>query len=463
MFRKKYFWLMIAGLMLPAAGVHSQVGRAHQVTAEQLILPVLLGVAVILVAAKLGADIFARIGQPPVLGELIIGVIIGNLGLVGLNTFGFIEGNEIINSLAEFGVILLLFSVGLESNVEEMLSVGFSSLLVATIGVIVPFFLGWGVAAVFFPSESVYVHVFIGATLCATSVGITARVLKDLGKVHLKESKIILGAAVIDDIQGLVILAVVQGIILAADRGGEVSSTGVGWIIGKAVVFLVGSIVLGRYLSPRIFRLASALRARGILLALALSFCFLMAWIAGQIQLAPIVGAFTAGLLLEEVHYKDLISKGEHTLTDLIEPIAAFLVPIFFVLMGIKVQLASFGRIEVLGFAAVLTVVATIGKLACSAGVLEKGLDRLSVSLGMIPRGEVGLIFAAIGSRLVIGGRPVVSPNIFSAVVMMVIVTTLITPPFLRWSLTRSTGKESREIAPELRRAPKERPRKVIY
>lgn len=441
---------MIAGLMLPAVVVHSQAVSAHQATAEELILPVLFGVAVILVAAKLGADLFVRIGQPPVLGELIIGVIIGNLGLVGLNALGFIKGNEIINSLSELGIILLLFSVGLESNVEEMFSVGLSSLLVATIGVAVPFFLGWGVAAAFFPNESVYAHVFIGATLCATSVGITARVLKDLGKVHLKESKIILGAAVIDDIQGLVILAVVQGIILAAGKGGGVSAGGVGWIIGKAVLFLVGSIVLGRYLSPRVFKIASMLRARGILLALALSFCFIMAWIAGQIHLAPIVGAFTAGLLLEEVHYEDFISRGEHTLTELIEPIADFLVPIFFVLMGIKVQLAGIARVGVLGFAAVLTAAAIIGKLACSAGIVEKGLDRLSVSLGMIPRGEVGLIFAAIGSRLVIGDHPVIPPDIFSAIIIMVIITTFITPPMLRWSLTRSTGRESCEIAPRL-------------
>jgi len=448
--------------MLPAT-VHSQVGSVHQASAEELILPVLIGISIILIAAKLGADIFVRINQPPVLGELIIGVIIGNLGLFGLDVLGFIEANEIINGLAELGVILLLFSVGLESNVDEMLSVGVSSLLVATIGIIAPFFLGWGIAAVFLPGESVYAHVFIGAALCATSVGITARVLKDLGKIHLKESKIVLGAAVIDDIQGLVILAVVQGIIMAANQGSELSTLGIGWILGKAVLFLVGSIILGRYLSPRVFQFASMLRTRGILLAMSLSFCFLMAWIAGRIQLAPIVGAFTAGLLLDEVHYKDLAGKGDSTLSDLIEPISAFLVPIFFVLMGIKVQLSSFARVDVLGFAAVLTAVAIIGKMACSLGVVEKGLDRLSISFGMIPRGEVGLIFAAIGSRLVIGNKSVISPSTFSAIVMMVITTTLLTPPLLRWSMTRSTGTEVREITPEQHKAPKERPRKIIY
>ncbi|HPP75205.1 MAG TPA: cation:proton antiporter, partial [Armatimonadota bacterium] len=436
MLRKKWIWIAAIGLVT-AAAAYAQGEHAEHASAETMVLPVLTALAVILVAAKLGADIFARIGQPPVLGELVVGVVLGNLTLVGLNNFNYIVENQIIEILAEIGVILLLFQVGLESKVDEMLSVGLSSLLVATIGVVAPFTLGWGIALIFLPDASIYVHMFIGATLCATSVGITARVFKDLGKVHLKEAKIVLGAAVIDDVQGLIILAVVSGIIVAANSGLELSALGISMILIKAVVFLVGSIILGQFLAPRVFGIASALRARGILLAVSLAFCFLMSWIAGRIELAPIVGAFTAGLLLEEVHYKDLLRQGEAKLNDLIEPIAAFLVPVFFVHMGMKVHLTSFANVKVLGFAAALTAVAIIGKQFCSFGVIGRGIDRLTVGLGMIPRGEVGLIFAGIGTTMVINKLPVVSPDTYSAIVVMVIVTTLITPPLLRWSLGR--------------------------
>jgi Kef-type K+ transport system membrane component KefB len=440
------FVFLLLLMCILSVGTASAAGtQGEGASSGDAVLTVLMAIAILLVAAKCGAHLAAKMGQPPVLGELLFGVLIGNLTIFGLHTFDFIKTNEIISILAEIGVILLLFNVGLESKLDEMLSVGISSLVVATIGVIAPFALGWGVAHVFLPNESVYTHIFIGATLCATSVGITARVLQDLGKVHLRESKIILGAAVIDDIQGLVILAVVQGIIIAANGGSTLEAGGIAWIIAKALLFLVGAIVLGRLLAPKMFRIASAFRAQGVLLTVALVFCFVLAWIAGKIHLAPIVGAFTAGLLLEESHYDDFIAEKKQTLPDLIEPIGTFLVPIFFVLMGVRVELLSFANVEVLGFAAILTVAAIIGKQVCGLGVLEKGLDRLSVSIGMIPRGEVGLIFAAIGTHLVVAGHKVVSQNTFSSIVVMVITTTLITPPVLRWSLMRKSAVEGSE------------------
>ena len=402
---------------------------------------VLFTLVTILLAAKLGGHLMEKIGQPAVLGELIFGVVLGNLILVHVHFFETLKGQEAVDVLAQIGVLLLLFEVGLESTVSDMMKVGLSSFLVAVLGVVAPFFLGWGVSAWLLPAHSVYVHVFIGATLCATSVGITARVLKDLGRLADKESRIILGAAVIDDVLGLVILAVVSGIIAAANAGGAtVSSAAIAWIIGKAVLFLVGALLVGAYVVPRLFGAALRLRGTGVQLSLALVFCFALARLAEVAGLAAIVGAFAAGLVLEDVHVAGFRARGERTLSELIHPIAVFLTPIFFVQMGMNVDLQSFGQSEVLLFAAVLTVAAVVGKQAAALGVTEPGLNRLAVGLGMIPRGEVGLIFASIGATLTIGTERVVDAAVYSAVVIMVIVTTMVTPPLLKWGMNRRRG-----------------------
>jgi len=402
------------------------------------VVPVLLGLVIILGAAKLGGELFERLGQPAVLGELLFGMVLGNLSLVGYGGFSFLASDSGLEILAQLGVILLLFQVGLESNVQEMMSVGWSSLLVAVLGVIAPFLLGWGVSAWLLPKAETLAHLFIGATLCATSVGITARVLKDLGKSSTRESKIILGAAVIDDVLGLVILSVVAGTITAANTGGSLDSLDALGIVGKAVAFLVGALLIGGWLSRHAFRLASNLRIQGLLLALSLGACFLLSYLADRIGLATIVGAFAAGLILDGVVYQDLGERTKHTIEELIHPIAGFLVPVFFVLMGVRVDLASFGHLDVLSFAALLSLAAVLGKMICAAGVLERGLDRVSVAVGMVPRGEVGLIFAGIGAQLVLHGQRVIPPPVFAAVVVMVIVTTLITPPALKLTLNRA-------------------------
>jgi len=409
---------------------------------ESTIPAVILALTIILVAAKLGGHVAVKAGQPAVLGELLVGVLLGNLTLFGFSAVEFITDSSSIAMLAEVGVILLLFQVGLESSVPQMLNVGVSSLLVATLGVVGPFLLGWGVGVWLLPEESVYAHIFLGATLTATSVGITARVLKDLGVSGSKEARIILGAAVIDDVQGLVILAVVTGVIAAANVGAKLSFVALAIVVLKACLFLVGSLALGSYLSPRLFWLASKLRANGVLLAVGLSLCFFLSWLASQIGLAPIVGAFSAGLILEDLHYRDLVASGEHSLEKLVEPISSFLVPVFFVLMGARTDLRSFASPGVLWLAAALTVAAIIGKQICSFGVLGKGFDRLSVGIGMIPRGEVGLIFANIGLTLMVAGVPVITQQIFAAVVVMVIATTVVTPPMLAWSFRRNGGRE---------------------
>jgi Kef-type K+ transport system membrane component KefB len=410
---------------------------------------ILAGIAVMLLVGKLGGELFERIKQPAVLGELIGGIVIGNLVLLGFAAAEPLKTNEVIAALAEVGVIILLFEVGLQSDLKEMMEVGWSSLLVAAIGVIAPFLLGWGVSAYFIPDESRLVHIFIGATLCATSVGITARVFKDLGKLQTRPARIILGAAVIDDVLGLMILAVVVGAIKATASGGALSVMAVGLIAIKAVAFLIGSIVVGHFLVPQLLRGAGRLKSEGALLTLAVSFCLLLSWVSAKVGLAPIVGAFAAGLVLDEVHYKPAHSRNERDLGDLLQPVSLVLVPIFFVLMGMKVDLRFFARLDLMGFAVTLTLAAIIGKQICSLGVLERGTNRLAIGLGMIPRGEVGLIFAGIGATLMLPDilgipQPVISSGTFGVVVIMVIVTTLVTPPLLKWSLAREPKKTKR-------------------
>jgi Kef-type K+ transport system membrane component KefB len=405
------------------------------------IASVVLHLAIVLVIAKLGGELAIRLGQPAVLGELLAGVVLGNLTLLHIGWFETIEADPAIDLLARIGVLILLFEVGLESTVKQMLRVGVAAFLVAVVGVAATFALGWGVGALLVPELGPYVHAFLGATLSATSVGITARVLKDLGASQRDEARIILGAAVIDDVLGLVVLAVVSGIIVAADQGGSLSPLAIGVILLKASAFLVGSLAVGVAAAPYLFRFASLLRARGVLLAVGVAICFSFSWLASAIGLAAIVGAFAAGLVLEDVHYRDFTDRGEHGLEELLQPISSLLVPFFFILMGMRTDLASFADLEVLGLAAALTLAAIVGKQACSLAVWGRPIDRLSIGIGMIPRGEVGLIFANIGLGLTLGGKPIISIELYSAVVVMVIVTTLVTPPALKWSLTRSAGR----------------------
>lgn len=403
------------------------------------VAPVLMWIVVILVAAKLGGELFEKFGQPAVLGELIFGVLVGNLHLLGITWFMPIALDAHIDILSRLGVIVLLFMVGLESNIKEMMKVGVPSLLVATVGVIAPFFLGFFVSKFFFPEAVLNVHLFIGATLTATSVGITARVFKDLGKLQMPEAKIILGAAVIDDIMGLIVLAVVSGIIVT----GSFSLMSVGIITLKSVAFLIGAIVIGTYTAPWVGHQVSKMNVDGMKLIAALIVAFIFSWAANLIGLATIVGAFAAGLILDDVHFKNCKRKNHHGeecseyhIDDLIRPIAAFLVPIFFVLMGIQVKLETFADMKVLGVAAGLTVAAILGKQVCGL-VVKKSYSRLVIGLGMIPRGEVGLIFAAIGK-----GLGVVNDAVFSAIVIMVIVTTLATPAALKIALDKIEKKE---------------------
>ena len=415
-----------------------------------------LWIAVILLVAKV-SGLIERFGQPAVLGELVAGVVLGNLVLIGLNIFELIKSNEIISFLAELGVVILLFQIGLESNIQKMRRVGVRAFLVAIVGVVAPFILGtYIVGPLIFPGLSLSAYLFLGATLTATSVGITARVFKDLKKLQTPEAQIVLGAAVIDDVMGLIILAVVSAIVTV----GGVSIGAIGLITGKAILFLVGAIVLGQLFAPKIGRLFSLIHTgSGMKFTLAISFGLVFAFLADAIGLAPIVGAFAAGLVLDPVHFKffknpsivgeikrsiktanpetknqvtEVIERhAEKHIEELIEPVSFLLVPLFFVVTGMGVQLETLFNFKILAIALAITAVAFAGKIV--SGLVAGKVKKSIVGWGMVPRGEVGLIFATIGKEL-----GVVSDTMFSVIIIMVILTTLLTPPILTFILRRS-------------------------
>jgi Kef-type K+ transport system membrane component KefB len=398
-----------------------------------MIVDLLLALVVILAAAKLGGHAAERLGQPAVLGELLAGILLGALPLLGVHGLDAVKDDHVVEALAELGVIILLFEVGLSTRLADLMKVGLSAFLVACIGVAVPMALGWGVGRWLLPDAHPVAHLFLGASLTATSVGLTARVLRDLSALSSPEGQIILGAAVIDDVLGLLVLAVMAGLAGAgaASAGGTTMAAAV--VTVKAVVFLVGSLVLGRALAPRFFRSAARLRGKGVIFTLALVTCFALAWAAAAVDLAPIVGAFAAGLVLEGVPFGELLGA-EQKVEDHLTPVATFLVPVFFVRMGLHVDLSALAGGSA-GLALALTAVAILGKQSCALAVVTPGADRLAVGLGMIPRGEVGLIFANMGLALTVAGKPILGPGEFAAIVAMVLLTTVVTPPLLRWRL----------------------------
>ncbi len=443
--------ILFTGLTLTAVPAIASGGESGGHAAAITIL----WIAVVLLFAKIGG-LIEKIGQPAVLGELVIGMLIGNLVLLGFDVFEPIKHDEIILFLAELGVIILLFQIGLESNIKEMKKVGANALAVAVIGAILPFVLGtYVVGPWLLPGLEQSAYLFLGAAMTATSVGITARVFKDLGKLKMREAQIVLGAAVFDDVIGLIILAVVTAIATI----GAVTFGGIAIIIAKAIGFLVGALIFGQLTAPHFGKLFSKIQTGiGMKFTLAISFALIFAYIAGLIGLAPIVGAFAAGLVLDPVHFryfkdpkviKDVKKavKGSSKETqemvhaaiephahrhieDLIEPLSYFLVPIFFVVTGMGVKLESLFNTEILLIAAAISLVAIFGKYV--AGFAAGKVNKHIVGVGMVPRGEVGLIFAATGQ-----GLGVLSDELFSVIVVMVIVTTLVAPPGLAWLLKK--------------------------
>lgn len=391
----------------------------------------LLLFAIILLASKFGGILCERVKIPAVVGELLVGIVIGNLGLAGIDSslVGQLRTSELFHTLSEVGIILLLFLVGLESNLPRFIKSGAPAFITAVTGVVAPFLLimgGWYLMP--FDHGNAIQQVFLAATVTATSVGITARVLKDLGRVSSVEGQVILGAAVIDDVLGLLILAVVS----ALAQGAHVDAMTVAWISAKAVLFLGGSAIVGHFVFPRIIVFTGNFDSGGLMGAIAFATCFLFSYLASLVGLAPIVGAFTAGLILDDVHFKRFQDARDYSLEQLVKPVTDLFVPIFFVLMGMKVDLAAFSSVGIVGGALILTALAVAGKICAGIFLGRSPIDKLAVGLGMIPRGEVGLIFAAIGSSL-----GVVNAEEYAMIIFMVMTTTLMTPPLLQWRLKK--------------------------
>ena len=399
-------------VVVPAAALallqeHAEVAAAAE---HGMSVPDFLFLLVaILVSAKVMGELAEKIGQPAVLGELLAGV------LLGASVLGVVDpGTEIIHLLAEVGVVLLLFQIGLETNLATLLKVGGASAAVAVVGVVLPFVSGYAVAAAL--GMDTLPAVVAGAALTATSVGITARVLSDLGRLQEPESQIVLGAAVIDDIIGLVILAVVSQVV----AGAELTLASVALTTAIAFGFVIAVLVLGRFIIPPLFDLLSRLGKEDTLATMALAFAFVVAYLADMADSALIVGAFAAGLVLAPTRHAKIV---EHGVTRL----GMFFVPIFFVAVGAAVDVRTFGDPQVLLVGGALIAVAIAGKvLAGFAPVWFKG-KKLVIGVGMVPRGEVGLIFAQMGLT-----SGVLDTGMFSALTLMVMVTTFVAPPLLK-------------------------------
>jgi len=439
-------WRKLLPLAL-LAGAAPALASGSNVIGENL-----LWLAIIILTARLFAPLAQRIGFPAVLGELLLGVVLGNLSLIGFHYFDTIAKDPIIMFMAELGVIILLLQIGLETRLGDLVSVGVRASAVGAVGIVVPFALGaFVVGPLLLPGMEFNSYLFLGATLAATSVGITGRVFRDLGQLKMPEAQIVLGAAVIDDVLGLVILAVVSSLV----KAGTVSIGEVGMIIAQAVLFLGGSIAIGRAIAPHLLRQISRLDSgHSMLFSLVLAVGLLMAWLAHAVGLAPIIGAFAAGLLFEPVFLKEfdtpkvvqeiepllagsdaackmdeiravLTRHTSHQHEQMIEPIGYFFVPVFFVLTGMQVDLSTLSDPKTVTIALGITTAAVIGKLAAGFAA-GKGKNPWIVGWGMVPRGEVGLIFAMVGKTL-----GVMSESMFSVIVIMVILTTLLTPPIL--------------------------------
>lgn len=421
-----------------------------------ILIGVLLSLITVYVTSKLGGEVSKRLDLPPVLGELVGGVVVGvsafhllmfpETGAVVTDSLiaqviqwmgnldaesakhVFESQSEVISVLAELGVIVLLFEIGLESDLRELSKVGAQAAVVAVVGVAAPFLLGTvGLVAIF--HSPIIPAIFAGAALTATSIGITSKVLSELGHLKSTEGQIIVGAAVIDDVLGIIVLAVVASLA----KTGEVDLLNVVYLIISASAFLIGAILLGKFFNTGFISIADKLQTRGALLIPAFTFALVMACLASVIHLEAILGAFAAGLVLDETDKRNELDQQ-------VIPIADILVPIFFVTVGAKADLSVLNPMvaenrEGLIIATFLILVAIVGKVVTGWAVFGKTeVNRLAIGVGMIPRGEVGLVFAGIGSASGVLDRP-----LEAAIIVMVILTTFLAPPLLQVVLKDST------------------------
>jgi len=435
---------------------------------------VVLWVTLIFFFGLMGRYAAQLLHQPGVLGELLMGVLLGNLCfffglplaillreggaifdimgdvlsgssiaqavytqlpnlpeteqitavLKGSNSINLIRVAYVVDSFSRYGVIFLLFMVGLETSIDEIKHTGKESIRVALLGVFVPILLGFLVTLLLIPQGSLKTDLFLAATLAATSVGITARVLKEMNQLRTREAKTILGAAMIDDVLGLIILAIVSSVVLT----GVIEVGVLVRVVMQVILFFAGVLLIGPWVLRRLVYVFRFLEPWESKLAISFVFVMTLSWLATLVQLASIIGAFAAGLIIHDGFFDGhaLEGKRDKQIRDLVAPLESLLAPLFFMLIGIQVKLESFLDWHVLMIALGLTVAAVLGKLVSGLGAAKKD-DRLLIGIGMLPRGEVGLVFASLGRTL-----GVLSDELFSAIILMVIITTFMAPPWMK-------------------------------
>ena len=397
----------------------------------ETIIEKFLEIVIILIAAKFGAEVMRRINQPAVIGELLAGLTIG---YYGLGLLPHAESGDVISTLAEIGVVLLLFEVGLETNLQEFIELGSTSLAVAIIGVIAPFGLGFGaVYALQLGGDYVFeVALFMGAAMTATSVGITARVFGDLGQLKSKEAKTIIGAAVVDDILGLLILTVVAGLL---GSSGDFQLIDLGLITLKAVGFLAAVVIAGRKFSPHIFRFFVKIPSPGTFVTGSFIFAMGLGAAAHYVGLHPIVGAFAGGVVAGE-------SGMTKRIREEMRPINFLLVPIFFVYIGSEVDISILASSYVFLVGAGISILAFAGKYVSAIGAIGKGMNASVIGIGMAPRGEVGLIFVAVATSTL---SAVIDVQVIAIIIWMVINTTVVAPMLLNRILKKSDNSNQED------------------
>lgn len=418
---KRILLLLTASALLPSLAWANGVSETFIRTSFILILMITLADAV--------GFLFERLGLPELVGEICAGVLLGNLALLGID-FNFtqlLRESEFMTYSSELALVLLLFLVGLESDMRGLLRVGRNATGVAIVGVILPLFLGLGASSLLGIGEGL-TGWFIGAALAATSVGITARLLEAQGLLGSPSAEVILGAAVIDDILGILLLAVLASVA----ANGDFAASDLFVIIGEAVAFFVVAVFVGQRLMPEMVHLVAVTKHASIWTGFAFCLALAFANLAALAGLAPLIGAFIAGLLLDDVHFRVGATLQKHTFEELIRPISDILISIFFVGIGAQVQLQALANLHILTVIVVLTLVAVVSKAV--AGYLARGdaFDQRGIGYGMIPRGEVGLVFAAFGLS-----QGVLCGDTYTAVVLVVLLTTIFGPALLKRRLAR--------------------------
>lgn len=413
--------LLLALATLPAAAWASGVNENFSRTSLALILMITL--------ADACGYLFERLGMPELVGEISAGILLGNLALVGID-FNFpalLRSSEFMTYAAELALVLLLFLVGLESDMRDLLKVGRNATAVACAGVLLPVMTGLGAAWVLGMNGGLQGW-FVGATLAATSVGITARLLIAHGKLKSPSGEVILGAAVIDDVLGILLLAVLASVAAS----GEFAWGTLLLIVAKALLFFALAVVIGQRLMPEMIHLVAITKHASIWTGFAFCLALAFAELASMAGLAPLIGAFVAGLLLDDVYFRVGATLQKHTLEELIRPISDIFISIFFVYIGAQVQLQVLADPRTLLAIVALSLVAVLSKSVSGYLVKGPGVDRLGVGLGMVPRGEVGLVFASFAF-----GHGIFAPSVYSALVMVVLLTTIIGPALLKPRLSR--------------------------